>query len=144
MLTLAALAAGGLRAIGRAGIVTRVVVEGPSMLPALAPGERLVVVRLPVLEVGDIVALRDPEQPERVLLKRVSRLEASSVEVRGDNEAVSRDSRAFGRVPRREVLGRVVYRYHPTAAAGPFRRASRYDGSVTSRRSTRSTGGMEP
>ncbi len=92
------------------------------MLPELAPGDRLVGVRLPVLERGDLVAFEDPEHPGRVLVKRVAALQATSVEVIGDNEAVSRDSRRFGPVPRRRLLGRIVYRYEPPAAAGWLRR----------------------
>ena len=98
--------------------VFRVAVEGSSMIPELAPGDRLVAVRLPVLEVGDIVAVTDPAEPGRILVKRVARLHALTVEVKGDNGAVSRDSRAFGPVSRRQVLGRVVYRYQPRDAAG--------------------------
>ena len=102
--------------------VFRVVVEGVSMLPELSPGDRLVAVRTPVLEPGDIVAISDPDMPDRVLVKRVSRLGALSIEVSGDNSAASRDSRTFGAVGRREVLGRAVYRYHPPARAGRLRR----------------------
>jgi inner membrane protease subunit 1 len=40
------------------------------------------------------------------------------VDVRGDNEAASTDSRHFGPVPRRAVRGRVLYRYGPPARAG--------------------------
>jgi len=114
------------------------------MLPALAPGDRLLVVRSPVLEPGDVVALVDPEAPGRILVKRVARLHALEVEVRGDNEQVSRDSRQFGPVSRRDVLGRAVYRYHPPAAAGRLGRGSRYDDHVHHLRRSRSTGGMQP
>jgi type IV secretory pathway protease TraF len=38
--------------------------------------------------------------------------------VRGDNPNVSRDSREFGPVPRRLVVGRVVYRYLPGERRG--------------------------
>ncbi len=98
------------------------------MVPELAPGDRLVAVRWPVLELGDLVVFRDPELPDRVLVKRVSRLHATSIEVRGDNEGPSRDSREFGPVDRRAVLGRAVYRYHPSARAGSITRRGRYDG----------------
>ncbi|MHB1987596.1 MAG: S26 family signal peptidase [Acidimicrobiales bacterium] len=96
----------------------RVAVEGASMLPELVPGDRLLAIALPVLERGDLVAIKDPEEPGRILVKRVTRLHAKTIEVRGDNAAVSRDSRQFGPVSRREVLGRVVYRYHPGGSTG--------------------------
>lgn len=100
------------------------------MLPALAPGDRLLVLASPVIEEGDIVALTDPEDAGRTLVKRVVALHAKSIEVRGDNEAASRDSRLFGPVPRELVLGRALYRYQPATAVGPVRRARRtsYDG----------------
>ncbi len=94
------------------------------MVPELAPGERLLAVRSPVLETGDLVAVVDPEDRARLLVKRVHRLHAMAVEVRGDNEGASRDSRQFGLVPRRDVIGRVVLRYHPPGALRWFRRAS--------------------
>lgn len=94
------------------------------MLPELSPGDRLLVLRAPVLVEGDIVALRDPSEPARLLVKRVHRLLAQAVWVEGDNEGASRDSRHFGPVPRAFLLGRVVYRYHPAARSGPLRRRS--------------------
>jgi nickel-type superoxide dismutase maturation protease len=105
-------------------LVSRFEVAGPSMLPELAPGERLIVVRLPGLEVGDLVAVRDPALRERILVKRVSAVAAGTVEVRGDNSGASRDSRSFGPVARRDVLGRVVLRYHPAEDWTVFRRRS--------------------
>lgn len=93
------------------------------MLPSLAPGDRLLVLKSPVLEEGDLVALFDPDDEERLLVKRVATLGALEVEVLGDNPGASRDSRQFGSVPREKVLGRVVYRYHPAAAAGRLARA---------------------
>jgi hypothetical protein len=113
------------------------------MLPSLAPGDGLVALSWPVLEPGDIVALRDPEEADRILVKRVSRLHAETVEVLGDNESASRDSRLFGPVSRRDVLGLVVYRYHPAGSAGMIPLRSKYDGSVAGRR-TKLQGGMEP
>lgn len=114
----ALLAAGGL-ALGFAFRSTkRVVVTGGSMLPTFEPGDRLVVVPALRLEVGDVVAARDPRQPERLLVKRVSRLGAGLVWLRGDNPTASTDSRDFGPLPRSAVAGRVVYRYAPPGRAG--------------------------
>lgn len=117
-------AAAAVALAARSGLVRRIEVAGVSMLPELAPGDRLVVLRWPHLAVGDIVAFADPEDSARVLVKRVSRLHALSIEVAGDNEGASRDSRQFGPVSRRDVLGRVVGRYEPAAAARLFRRGT--------------------
>ena len=113
--------------------VRRVEVTGGSMAPALLPGDRLVVVGRPAWSrlaasgrwpaPGQVVAVRDPRRPARILVKRVAavdRLEGT-VTVLGDAPA-STDSREFGPVPRSSVLGRAVYRYAPAgrAGAGPW------------------------
>jgi nickel-type superoxide dismutase maturation protease len=94
----------------------RVIVEGRSMEPALAPGDRLVVVRAMRLRPGDVVAVRDPRYPRRLLVKRVSSAAFDEIVVHGDNAAESTDSRAFGAISRRAVVGRVVHRYQQGAA----------------------------
>ena len=100
--------------------IRRVAVHGESMLPALAPGDRLVVVPAWRLGPGDVVALRDPRAPRHVLIKRVVDVDRALglVSVAGDNRAVSTDSRLFGPVPRRAVLGRAAYRYGPPGREG--------------------------
>ncbi|HUC38293.1 MAG TPA: nickel-type superoxide dismutase maturation protease [Acidimicrobiales bacterium] len=99
----------------------RVVVAGRSMEPTLEAGDRLLVARAGQLKAGDVVALRDPRSKERVIVKRVSAVRRGEVVVRGDNPPASVDSRFFGPVPNRDVLGRVVRRYAPAARAGPVR-----------------------
>ncbi len=99
----------------------RVVVEGESMLPTLAPGDRLLVARPLHLRPGQVVALRDPRHPRRLLVKRVSTVLGDAVTVHGDNPAASTDSRVFGPVDRRQVLGAVLRRYGPGGRAGPVR-----------------------
>ena len=91
------------------------------MMPSLAPGDRLVVVKFGRLRPGDLVALRDPDKADRLLVKRVATLSPSGVEVLGDNAAASRDSRRFGPVPAHLVIGRAVYRYFPPARTGSLR-----------------------
>jgi len=99
----------------------RVVVEGGSMEPTLAPGDRLLVTRAARLRVGDVVAVRDPRDRGRVLVKRIAAVLADEVALRGDNPAASTDSRHFGAVPSGAVLGRVVRCYAPPWRAGPVR-----------------------
>jgi signal peptidase I len=112
----------------------RVVVRDGSMRPTLLPGDRLLVdpgafrSRTPVP--GDLVVLRDPEQPDRWLVKRVgqvageplpdgTRVPEGTVYVRGDDAAESRDSRAFGTAPLALLVGRPWYRYLPPERRGP-------------------------
>ena len=109
---------------GRA--LQRVEVSGRSMAPTFLPGDRLVVLRRPLgttpwPEVGAVVAVRDPRERTRTLVKRVARVDraAGTLEVVGDDPAASTDSREFGPVPLDSVVGRIVYRYGPTGRTGP-------------------------
>jgi nickel-type superoxide dismutase maturation protease len=99
----------------------RVVVEGASMEPTLAPGDRVLVVRARRLHAHDVVAVRDPRDPGRVLVKRIGAVLEDEIVVRGDNPAASTDSRSFGPVPTTAVIGRVVRCYAPAWRAGPVR-----------------------
>lgn len=100
--------------------VRRVAVHGSSMLPTLVPGDRLVVMGLWRVHAGDVVAVADPRNPSRLLVKRVAAVDrrAGMVTVVGDNQSASTDSRTFGPVPRRSLVGRVVYRYGPPERQG--------------------------
>ena len=109
----AALAAFGVRR------VVRLEVQGDSMLPGLASGDRVLVLRTGRLRPGQVAAVRDPRDPERVVVKRVAGGSAAvGWRVLGDNPARSTDSRVFGAVGPELVVGRVVYRYHPPERAG--------------------------
>ncbi len=94
------------------------------MEPALAPGDRLIVIPARALRRGDIVAVPDPRDRRRLLVKRVTSIDRGErlVSVEGDNPAHSTDSRVFGPVRREDVLGRAVYRYAPAGRAGPVGR----------------------
>jgi signal peptidase I len=104
----------------------RVEVVGGSMAPTFLAGDRLVVLSRPAgpqpwPTVGAVVAVADPRDAGRVLVKRVSSVdrEAGTLEVRGDAAHVSTDSRTFGPVASTSVIGRVVYRYAPAGRTGP-------------------------
>ena len=90
-------------------------VEDESMRPALEPGDYVLVnrwaykFRLPAK--GDLVVVRDPEAPQRFLVKRVSDVpDPTRIQVAGDNADRSRDSRAFGPIALREIVGKVWMR----------------------------------
>ncbi|MCI4339493.1 MAG: nickel-type superoxide dismutase maturation protease [Thermoplasmata archaeon] len=102
----------------------RVRVEDGSMQPTLRPGDRLLVdtgaYRHRPPGTGEIVVLVDPEAPSRWLVKRVSAVDPArgTLEVRGDATDVARDSRTFGPVPTRSIVGRVYRRYYPPERRG--------------------------
>jgi nickel-type superoxide dismutase maturation protease len=103
-------------------VLRRVEVAGESMLPGLAPGDRLLVLRHPRWRwrAGQLAALRDPRdgRDAALLVKRVVRVSPSGVEVRGDNPSASTDSRTFGPVSPNLLVGPVLYRYWPAERAG--------------------------
>jgi nickel-type superoxide dismutase maturation protease len=107
---------------GRFGLgrfrLRRVEVTGDSMLPAFEHGDRLLLAPTGRLRPGQVVALPDPRDASRLLVKRVRTVNDTTLEVRGDNGAASTDSRDFGLVPRAGLVGRVVYRYGPPGRTG--------------------------
>lgn len=102
----------------RVPALTRVRIVGPSMEPALRNGEWWLVRRTTRVAPGDAVVLIHPRRPDALIVKRlVRRAELSGGGVgwwvEGDNPEASEDSRQFGAVPDRLVIGRAVLRYHP-------------------------------
>lgn len=96
----------------------RVEVVGDSMLPALCPGDRLLVLRPARARPGDVVAVVDPRLATRTMVKRVAARGAASVTVLGDNPGASTDSRVLGPVAPAAVRGRAFYRYFPAGRRG--------------------------
>ena len=95
-------------------------VRGRSMLPTLLPGDRLLVARLGRPRPADVVLAADPRAPRREMIKRVARIDASGIHLRGDNPAASTDARAFGPVSAAAVEWRAVLRYWPADRIGPI------------------------
>ncbi len=107
------------------------VIDGPSMRPALEPGDRVLVdlwtYRQRAPRPGEVALFFGPGGMPMV--KRVA--VALPPEARGagpgtfwmlgDNPAGSTDSRQFGAVERARVRGRVLVRYWPPGRAGPLR-----------------------
>jgi nickel-type superoxide dismutase maturation protease len=91
-------------------------VAGRSMTPGLVEGERVLVNKAAYWfarpRPDDVVVLRDPRDPQRLLIKRIER--AAGVDewlVAGDNADASTDSRVFGPVAREAIVGKVWLRY---------------------------------
>ena len=87
-------------------------VQGPSMLPGLKPGQRLLVkphrLDQPLPQIGSIVVCRHPSKPDMVITKRLSERTDQQLDLRGDNPEASTDSRHFGPVPVESLIGEVM------------------------------------
>ena len=96
--------------------IARYRVDGESMAPTFAPDARVVVNKLAYVfsrpRAGDLVVVRDPREPERLLLKRIDApADGAGWLVAGDNPSASTDSRTFGPVARDLIVGKVWFRY---------------------------------
>ncbi|WP_242614075.1 nickel-type superoxide dismutase maturation protease [Actinomadura roseirufa] len=109
------------------GRLRTVAVEGESMLPALRPGDWLVVRAGGPVAAGDVVVARHPGRPELLVVKRAVRRERGGWWLESDNQRAAgrRDSWDFGAVPDDLVVGRVVARYWPPSRATGRRAVTR-------------------
>lgn len=117
----------------------RVVVRGPSMSPALLPGERVLFDRLAYRDEaprrGDVVLAQHPTQTRKRIVKRVAGGPGETVTVDartwelgadewlllGDAAEMSTDGRDFGPVGRGAILGRAWMVYWPPRAVRSLR-----------------------
>jgi nickel-type superoxide dismutase maturation protease len=91
--------------------VFAVLVQGPSMVPTLRHGDALLVRRGGrAVRAGDVVIARFRSRPDLLVVKRAVRPQEGGWWVRGDNDLVTDDSRAYGVA---DVVGRVMVRYWP-------------------------------
>jgi nickel-type superoxide dismutase maturation protease len=105
----------------------RFVVQDTSMSPVLQPGDRVVVFQWRWAwrpRAGAVVVFTEPDRHLTFAVKRIVRVQADgTLLVQGDNPNVSRDSREFGPVAPRLVVGSVIYRYLPAERRGRLRSA---------------------
>ncbi len=90
-------------------------VEGKSMEPAVRQDERVLVFTWAYAfskpKEGDLIVCYDPKEAKRKLLKRVIRISGLQIWVEGDNKKSSTDSREFGPIAKKNILGKVLLRY---------------------------------
>lgn len=60
-------------------------------------------------QVSDIVVLKDPRDA-KLILKRIAKIRDNTYFVLGDNEAESTDSRHFGFINKKQIMGKVIYK----------------------------------
>ncbi len=94
------------------GFRRRVLVDGKSMSPTLLPGESLLVqddfYQSHPPQVGDIILLQHPTQLDLIMVKRIHEIKDTEIYVLGDNLSQSTDSREFGTITNKNILGKVT------------------------------------
>jgi nickel-type superoxide dismutase maturation protease len=100
----------GGRTPGRFGLLD---VDGPSMAPTLAHGDRLLCRFGGRVRAGAIVVARHPLRQELFVVKRAVERRGGGWWLLSDNSRVESDSRDYGPVPDELVLGRVLLRISP-------------------------------
>jgi nickel-type superoxide dismutase maturation protease len=88
-----------------------VLVEGDSMLPNLKNGDGVLINTDEKVAVGDIVFAKHPFKKSVNILKRVSEIDDNgNYFLVGDNPPESTDSRTFGALSPKHILGKAVCR----------------------------------
>lgn len=84
-------------------------VVGHSMSPGIAESKEVLVSSIPYLlfepKVGDIVAFK---KGKNIFIKRIKKVKEDKYYLIGDNEKDSLDSRKFGSVYRKNIIGKVI------------------------------------
>ena len=86
-------------------------VEGDSMLPTLKNGDGILIDADAKIAVGDIVLSKHPFKKSVIILKRLAEIDQNgNYFLIGDNPAESTDSRTFGALSPKHILGKAVCR----------------------------------
>jgi nickel-type superoxide dismutase maturation protease len=87
-------------------------ITGLSMTPVLKNGDFVLVNRLAYFfkkpKKGDVIAVYDPRD-KKVLIKRIINIQNKKYFIQGDNKKASTDSRKFGMIEKKSILGKVIY-----------------------------------
>lgn len=80
------------------------------MLPTLKPGQEVITFNWAYLffkpKVGDIIVFK---KAGKLMVKRIHTLNDRLIYVQGDNKEDSTDSRKFGWLSSKDILGKVIY-----------------------------------
>jgi nickel-type superoxide dismutase maturation protease len=81
------------------------------MLPGLKDGDVVLVDPYAALQIGDVVLARHPFKKSVQIIKRIKEISPEGgYFLVGDNQAESTDSRSFGAIPAKDILGKAVCR----------------------------------
>lgn len=84
-------------------------IKGHSMEPTLLDGRIIFISSIPYLisrpKIGDMVAFR---QKSKIFIKRLIKISNGNYFVKGDNTKDSLDSRNFGWISKKDIVGKVI------------------------------------
>jgi nickel-type superoxide dismutase maturation protease len=87
-------------------------IAGHSMEPQIKTGDTVLVSRVPywfkIPKINDIVAFKDNNG--KILIKRIVRIQNRKYFVQGDNRNDSLDSRRFGYISKKQIIGEFIYK----------------------------------
>ncbi len=93
-------------------LLARFKIYGHSMEPQIGDGEEVLVSEVPFWfkkpQINDIVAFVSKDN--KVLIKRVSGVVRGGYYVQGDNREDSLDSRRFGKVLPKQIMGKFIFK----------------------------------
>jgi len=87
-------------------------VVGQSMEPSLHENDIVVALKHSnnFLNRGSIIIF---QKNNLKMIKRINKIQQNKIEVEGDNSVLSNDSRHFGPLQNNEIIGKVVWAFHP-------------------------------
>lgn len=86
-------------------------VEGDSMLPNLKNGDGILIDADAKISIGDIILAKHPFKKSVIILKRLAEIDQNgNYFLVGDNPSESSDSRTFGALSAKHILGKAVCR----------------------------------
>ena len=89
-------------------------VEGDSMFPALKDGDLVLINPYADLQIGDIVLAQHPFKQSVKIIKRITEiLPGERYILLGDNLPESSDSRSFGALAAKDILGKAEAKIKP-------------------------------
>jgi nickel-type superoxide dismutase maturation protease len=92
-------------------LLARFKIVGHSMEPQVKTGETVLVSSIPywfkIPKISDIVAFKD--RTNKILIKRIIKIQNGKYFMQGDNKNDSLDSRTFGYISRDKIIGEIIY-----------------------------------
>lgn len=92
-------------------LIRKYIISGTSMTPLLRPNDRILASPLPYLfkkpKIKDIIVCIDPRNG-KILIKRLIKIVNNKYFVAGENQKASTDSKNFGFLGRKDIIGKVV------------------------------------